>query len=125
MKKKIFLFLFSLCLFFVVYNYLFPAHRAINEEKAQFNIVASLLFTEFIEDSKVAEFKYLDQTISISGVITSLSSNDITVSNKIFCNFDSVLSKLKVNDSIVIKGRCIGYDELLQEIKLDQCSIVK
>ena len=104
---------------------MFPAHRAINEEKAQFNIEASLLFTEFIEDSKVAEFKYLDQTISISGVITSLNSNDITVSNKIFCNFDSVLSKLKVNDSIVIKGRCIGYDELLQEIKLDQCSIVK
>ena len=125
MKKKIFLLLFSLCLFFAVYNYLFPAHRAINEEKAQFNIEASLLFTEFIEDSKVAEFKYLDQTISISGVITSLNSNDITVSNKIFCNFDSVLSKLKVNDSIVIKGRCIGYDELLQEIKLDQCSIVK
>ena len=125
MKKKIFLFLFSLCLFFVVYNYLFPPHRAINKEKAQFNIEASLLFTEFIEDSKLAEFKYLDQTISISGVITSLNSNDITVSNKIFCNFDSVLSKLKVNDSIVIKGRCIGYDELLQEIKLDQCSIVK
>ena len=125
MKKKIFLFLFSLCLFFVAYNYLFPAHRAINEEKVQFNVEASLLFTEFIEDSKVAEFKYLDQTISIYGVITSLNLYDITVSNKIFCNFDSLLSKLKVNDSIVIKGRCIGYDELLQEIKLDQCSIVK
>ena len=125
MKKKNILFIFSLCLFFVLYNYLFPSHRAISEEKAQFNVEASLLFTEFIEDSKVAELKYLDQTISIYGIITSLNFNDITVSNKIFCNFDSLLSKLKVNDSIVIKGRCIGYDELLQEIKLDQCSIVK
>jgi hypothetical protein len=36
-----------------------------------------------------------------------------------------MLSKLKVNDTIVVKGRCIGYDDLLEEIKLDQCSIVR
>jgi hypothetical protein len=32
---------------------------------------------------------------------------------------------LKVNDSVTVKGRCIGFDDLLEEIKLDQCTIKK
>ena len=47
------------------------------------------------------------------------------INNKIFCKFDNIVNKININDSIVVKGRCIGYDELLEEIKLDQCSIVK
>ena len=125
MKKKFFLFAFIFFLFFLAYNYLFPNHRTINLENAKFNVEASLFFTEFMEDSKIAESKYLDQTITVCGVITSVNLEDITINNKIFCNFESMLSKLKVNDSIVVKGRCIGFDDLLEEIKLDQCSIVR
>ena len=125
MKKKFFLFAFIFLLFFFTYNYLFPNHRTINLENAKFNVEASLFFTEFMEDSKIAESKYLDQTITVCGVITSVNLEDITINNKIFCNFESMLSKLKVNDSIVVKGRCIGFDDLLEEIKLDQCSIVR
>lgn len=125
MKKKILLFVFTLCLFFLGYNYLFPDHRTINQEEALFNVEASILFDEFIDNSKQAEYKYLNQTITVSGVITSFNPENIMINNKIFCKFDNIMNKININDSIVVKGRCIGYDELLEEIKLDQCSIVK
>ena len=125
MKKKILLFVFTLCLFFLGYNYLFPDHRTINQEEALFNVEASILFDEFIDNSKQAENKYLNQTITVSGVITSFNTENIMINNKIFCKFDNIVNKININDSIVVKGRCIGYDELLEEIKLDQCSIVK
>jgi len=125
MKKKILLFVFTLCLFFLGYNYLFPDHRTINQEEALFNVEASILFDEFIDNSKQAEYKYLNQTITVSGVITSFNTENIMINNKIFCKFDNIVNKININDSIVVKGRCIGYDELLEEVKLDQCSIVK
>ena len=125
MKKKILFFLFTLCLFFLGYNYLFPDHRTINQEESLFNMEASILFDEFLDNSKQAEYKYLDQTITVSGVISSVNNESITINNKIFCNFAEIFSELKVNDSISVKGRCIGYDDLLEEIKFDQCSIVK
>ena len=100
MKKKILLFVFTLCLFFLGYNYLFPDHRTINQEEALFNVEASILFDEFIDNSKQAEYKYLNQTITVSGVITSFNTENIMINNKIFCNFDNI-SELKVNDSIV------------------------
>ena len=83
------------------------------------------MFDEFIDNSKQAEYKYLNQTITVSGVITSFNTENIMINNKIFCKFDNIVNKININDSIVVKGRCIGYDELLEEIKLDQCSIVK
>lgn len=125
MKKKILLFVFTLCLFFLGYNYLFPDHRTINLEEALFNVEASILFDEFIDNSKQAEYKYLNQTITVSGVITSFNPENIMINNKIFCKFENIVNKININDSIIVKGRCIGYDELLEEIKLDQCSIVK
>ena len=125
MKKKILLFVFTLCLFFLGYNYLFPDHRTINQEEALFNVEASILFDEFIDNSKQAEYKYLNQTIIVSGVITSFNPENIMINNKIFCKFDTIMTEININDSTVVKGRCIGYDELLEEIKLDQCSIVK
>ena len=122
MKKKILLFVFTLCLFFLGYNYLFPDHRTINQEEALFNVEASILFDEFIDNSKQAEYKYLNQTITVSGVITSFNTENIMINNKIFCKFDNIVNKININDSIVVKGRCIGYDELLEEIKLYQLS---
>lgn len=125
MKRKILFILSLILLSFLGYNYLFPDHRTIYQEEAKFTIDASVLFNNFIENPKLAESKFLDQTITIYGVVTSLQAQGVTINNKIFCNLENLSNKHKVNDQIVIKGRCIGYDELLEEVKLDQCSIVK
>ena len=104
---------------------MYPDHRSISEESVSYKLDPESLFNEFIEDSQQAELKYLDQTIVVSGVITSINAKNITISNKIYCQFETLNSNFKVNKSIAVKGRCIGFDDLLEEIKLDQCSIIK
>ena len=125
MRNKI---IFSIIIVFgiiIAYNYMYPDHRSISEETVSYTLDAESLFNEFTEDSQQAELKYLDQTIIVSGVATSINSKSVTISNKIYGQFETLNSDLKVNDSIAVKGRCIGYDDLLEEIKLDQCSIIK
>jgi hypothetical protein len=109
----------------IVYSYMYPDHRTISEEIVSFNVQADSIFNEFIDDATQAESKYLDQTIVVSGLITSVNVENVTINNKIYCQFESLNNDLKVNDSVAIKGRCIGFDDLLEEIKLDQCSIIK
>jgi hypothetical protein len=125
MKKKIVLFIIVLAGFLIIYNYVFPEHRSIEKEKPLYSAQATLVFKEFMDNLTLAEVKYLDQTIVVTGVITSLSSDNLTINNKISCKFDGPISGFSIHDSIVIKGRCIGFDDLLEEIKLDQCSSIK
>ena len=125
MRNKI---IFSIIIVFgiiIAYNYMYPDHRSISEETVSYTLDAESLFNEFTEDSQQAELKYLDQTVVVSGLITSVNTGNITISNKIYCQFEALNSDLKVNDSLAVKGRCIGFDDLLKEIKLDQCSIIK
>jgi hypothetical protein len=109
----------------IAYNYMYPDHRTISEEIVSFNVQADSIFNEFIDDATKAELKYLDQTIVVSGLITSVNAENITISNQIYCQFETLNNDLKENESVAIKGRCIGFDDLLEEIKLDQCSIIK
>mgnify|MGYP006071633269 FL=1 len=125
MKKKIILFIIVLAGFLIIINYIFPEHRSIETEKPLYSTEANLVFKEFIDNLTLAELKYLDQTIAVTGVITSLSSDNLTINNRISCKFDSPVSGFSINDSIAIKGRCLGFDDLLEEIKLDQCSSIK
>ena len=80
---------------------------------------------EFIQNSAQAEQKYLDQTLLVSGLVTAIDSKSLTIENKVYAQFETLNSDLNVNDSVTVKGRCIGFDDLLEEIKLDQCSIIK
>lgn len=125
MRNKL---IFIVIVFFGIifaYNYAYPDHRSISEESVSYTVDAESLFNEFKEGSQQAELKYLDQTLVVSGLITSVNAESITISNKIYCQFETLNTDLKVNDSIAVKGRCIGFDDLLEEIKLDQCSIIK
>ena len=125
MRNKIIVGLISIVGIIFAYNYLYPDHRSISEESVSYTLDAESIFNEFKADSHQAELKYLDQTVVVSGLITSVNTGNITISNKIYCQFEALNSDLKVNDSLAVKGRCIGFDDLLEEIKLDQCSIVK
>ena len=121
-------FIFSLILvvgILFAYHYIYPDHRIISEEPVGYNLDAESFFNEFTEDSQQAELKYLDQTIIVSGVVTSINTKSVTINNKVYGQFVILTADLKANDSIAIKGRCIGFDDLLEEIKLDQCSIIK
>lgn len=123
MRNKL---IFIIIVFFVIifaYNYAYPDHRSISEEVVSFTVKADYIHNEFIENTSQAELKYLDQTVLVSGIVTAIDSKSVTINNKVYGQFETLKSDLKVNDSIAIKGRCIGFDDLLEEIKLDQCSI--
>jgi len=80
---------------------------------------------EFLNYPDESEKKYLNKTIELYGLITQIGTHDITIDNVLFCQFNElVLQNLKINDSLSVKGRCIGYDSLLEQVKLDQCTVV-
>ena len=107
----------------IVYNYIYKEHRDIESERAQFVLTSTEMMNEFMVNPSASEKKYLNKTIEVSGMITELNSNDLTLDSSIFCQFNSVVH-IDSKSSVKIKGRFIGYDDLLEEIKLDQCSIL-
>jgi hypothetical protein len=124
MRNKITVILISIVGIIFAYNYLYPDHRSISEESVSYTLDAESIFNEFKADYSFAESKFLDQTIVVSGIITSVERESITISNKIYCQFETLNTDLKVNDPVAVKGRCIGFDDLLEEIKLDQCTVI-
>ena len=108
----------------IAYLYIYKDHRNIETEKPIFIVTANSIGSEFSNTSLKSEKKYLNKTIVISGVISEINQNNLTLNDAVFCQFNkSINQTLKVKSEIEIKGRVIGYDDLLEQIKLDQCVI--
>jgi len=106
----------------IAYNYIYHDHRVIESESAKFVLTSNDLANEFVIDPSTSEKKYLNKTIEVKGIITERNEYNLTLDDKIFCQFNS---KITVeNNMIKVKGRFIGFDNLLEQIKLDQCSIL-
>ncbi len=124
--RKWFILIVVLLLALVVYNYVYQDHRNIEKETAVASISSTVISNEFTQNSTESERKYLNKTVEISGFITESNINDLTLDDKVFCQFeDNIYKSFKINSKLKIKGRCIGYDDLLEQVKLDQCSIIK
>ena len=111
---------------FVGYNYLYKDHRDISSEEASFSIGVATLDKDFKENETIANAKYLDKTITISGKITEvdIDANALVVDGVLFAGFIESIADSKKDTKIELKGRFIGYDELLEEFKMDQCTII-
>ena len=125
MKKKLLvagsLFLFTICV--GVYAYMYKDHRDIASEDAAYRVSVKKLQNEFLVNPLESNRKYLDKSIEVFGVITTIdsSSHSIVVDGKLSVVFkDSVLNGLFLQKGIVLKGRFLGYDDLLEELKMDQ-----
>jgi len=129
MKKKIgIIFLFIALIGSFIYFYAYKNHRDISSEKAQYTIKINDLQVDFTKNDSLANSKYQDKTIQVSGNITSIEkeSKGIVLDDKLFGTFkDSIPNSLVKGNLITIKGRFIGYDDLLEEFKVDQITIVK
>jgi len=107
---------------YFAYNYMYQDHRDIKEEKAVVLISASELVSYFNENNSE---KVLNKTVQVSGIITEIDAKNITLDDKVQCSFDAEIKNLNLNETITIKGRCIGFDELFDVAKIDQSSIIK
>lgn len=109
----------------LLYNYVYKEHRDIRNEKPSFVVTSGDLIHEFKLNDKIASEKYLDKTIQVAGMVTSVDEAILQIELVISCYFNDTLNLNQfLNKKIVIKGRCIGYDELLEEIKIDQSVII-
>ncbi|WP_299112331.1 hypothetical protein [uncultured Winogradskyella sp.] len=109
----------------VGYNYVYQDHRDVESEVAEFSITSSEISLLFSKNATSAEQKFLNKTIEVSGLISDININDITIDDKVFCQFsNNIETTLNKNDKTKIKGRVIGYDDLLEQVKLDQCIII-
>ena len=107
------------------YNYIYQDHRDIEKEVAEFSMNAEEISVLFSENAKAAEQKLLNKTVEITGLISDINLNDITIDDRVFCQFSNGTRTSKnKNATIKIKGRVIGYDDLLEQVKLDQCTII-
>jgi hypothetical protein len=107
---------------YFAYNYMYQDHRDIKEEKAVVLISASELVNYFNENNSE---KVLNKTVQFSGIITEIDTKNITLDDKVQCSFDTEIKNLNLNETITVKGRCIGFDELFDVAKIDQSSIIK
>lgn len=128
MKKgtKIVIVLAALVLIgFLGYNYIMTAGaRDLENEKSEYTVSAISVSNEFSTDPKNATTKYLNKAVEITGKVTSVNENVITLDEKISCQLKSP-EKVEVGTQVNVKGRVTGYDDLFEELKLDQCLIVK
>jgi len=125
-KIKILLALVIIITFgFLAYNYVMTSGaRDLETEKSEFVVEGSKIMEEFTTNSEGATTKYLNKAVEISGKVTAIDKNVVTINETISCQLKTETA-VTLNSNVVIKGRVTGFDDLLEELKLDQCLIVK
>lgn len=106
---------------FTGYRYLYQDHRDISTETPVLNITPEQLLSKF-KDNNTNEL--LNRTIAVSGLVTEIDGSTVSLDNKVSCSFLEPIT-IKLQEIVVIKGRCIGYDDLFELVKLDQCLVIK
>lgn len=126
MRKWIVILIILIVVAIIGYNYIYQDHRDIESEAAEFVMSSDEIATKFSENVTLAEQTFLNKTIEVSGSVSELNDNDLTIEDKIFCQFlNQIKDNISIDSKIKIKGRVIGYDDLLEQVKLDQCAILK
>lgn len=125
MRKWIIIMVVLIIAAIIGYNYIYQDHRTIENEKVEFFVSSQEIVNQFVENIITSEQKYLNKTIEVSGLISEINIKDITLDDKVFCQFTEAIKTSVIEKSkIKIKGRVIGYDDLLEQVKLDQCTII-
>ena len=107
------------------YNYVMTSGgRDLEKETSEFSVSATAIFGDFSANAEMATKKYLNKAVEITGKVTNITENVITLDEKVSCQL-RVSEQVNLDSQVKIKGRVTGYDDLLEELKLDQCLIVK
>lgn len=107
---------------YYVYN---VGRRDIQSEETAFEVSSDAILNDFISNPTTSNKKYLEKTITVSGIITSVKGEEVILDNSVNCNLLNASKSIKKNQKVTIKGRVVGYDDLLGEVKLDQCNLSK
>jgi hypothetical protein len=112
--------------FFSIRYYIYNSgRRDIQSEETAFEVSSDAILKDFTSNTTTSNKKYLEKTITVSGIITSVKGEEVILDNSVNCNLLTASKSLKKNQKVTIKGRVVGYDDLLGEVKLDQCNLTK
>jgi hypothetical protein len=111
---------------FAVYNYIMHGGaRDLSTENTDFTVSSKSIMDEFTKSTPLANTKYLEKAVAISGNITAVNGTEISIDHSIICTLKTPDTSIKKDQSLEIKGRVVGYDDLMGELKLDQCLVIK
>jgi hypothetical protein len=112
---------------FAGYKFIYKEHRDISTEEAEFTLTVPTLQNEFTQSDSLANAKYADKTIVVTGKVTAAdaASNTITIDGKLSATLKDKITGDQLQKPVKIKGRFVGYDDLLEELKMDQVTIIK
>lgn len=111
----------------LVYNYVYQDHRDIQSEAPAFTVSATELSAAFEQDETSATQTYLNKTILVTGMVSTIDNETAMMEPSIFFALSEnqqLPEKKAFMTEVQIKGRCIGYDSILEEIKFDQSVII-
>jgi S1-C subfamily serine protease len=118
-SKRIFLGILLILMAIGLYYYTYKDHRDIAAEGAVYTDTAVAL-KDSIEQNNEA---FLNQTVAVSGVVTIIDDNSITLNDALVAQFEN-RPEVQLNQQLTLKGRCIGYDDLFEVVVLDQSTLM-
>ena len=132
MRKKLLFFtgIVLLCLAgWGVFLYNKP-HKDVSGAKADIAINANVLYKQYNENEAVADHRFLNKIIVVTGRIDDISRTDSTCivllkqedeTGGVSCNlFDHTNTHLQQGNKLTIKGRCTGF---LMDVALTDCVV--
>jgi tRNA_anti-like len=125
-KKKFIIFVIIFAFVVLGFNYVLRGgKRDIASEKSDFQADSKTISAAFVSNIDLANKKYLDKVIEISGSVTAIKDTIVTIDNNVICTFKIANKSIQKDKKITIKGRFVGYDDLMTELKLDNCFLIE
>lgn len=120
----------------IIAVYYIKQPQSIKNRKVDYQMSSLALNKEFLRNDSIANKKYSDKVIELSGSIANVRKSDahgliITLDDVMMgikCVMDTTVKSLpvgaEIGSSVVIKGVCIGFDPLVG-LMINQCIINK
>jgi hypothetical protein len=107
--------------------------ESLARKKADVTVTADQLISEYEQDEKAADQKYLGKVVEVTGKITDVTEEQGTQKvsletanplSAVICEMEGKMpvTDSKSGDQVTIKGMCSGY---LNDVQLVQCTLVK
>ncbi len=128
MDRKLVLALVLLAGLGLVINYYYQKPVESLENKSPDNSLAAAdLFQEYESDEDLANSKYLNKVIEVSGTILNIDGPQIILKTQssfgVICEIEKpeTIETLKIGDKVVCKGLCTGK---LMDVVISRCTVI-
>ena len=132
-KRNFWLTIITLIIIIFLWGYYLytKPHQSAADENPETSIAAAALYSQYMQNEHVADLKYLDKVIEVTGILSDTENNNGTkiwtlspqkngggISCQMFPVDENSLLDIKIGDSVTIKGKCTGF---LADVNIVDC----